>query len=838
MDEKKYQRLVLFTISLALAMTFSLVAMLGWQLFTFHKEDELIQKNNLKLAANVENIFYYEEKMNMSAKMAAATEDLSYEKRYNEAEEKLDELIKKTILFFSESNGSENHINKIKSAKTKLSEMDKKAFALVHQGRLSEATEILNRAEYDKQLMLYFHGIDEAFNQLKNKLRDTLDEEKRERLLFFILGVFGGIIVFISWILSIKTIRKWNKERIEYEERLSEREKDLSDAQRVAHIGNWTWNPETGKLKWADENYKIFGISPQVKPSYKEFLKYVHPDDSGFVETSVEEALQGKKGYNIDFRIIKPDGSEGVVNTQAEVIFDNAGKPLKMIGTIQDITERKKSGEAIRQSSEFAKTILDSITDSVSIINTDDFRIIGANRKFLEDFGKDESDIIGRTCFEVTHNRDCPCLPPDDPCPITETLKTGKYSIAEHIHYDKDGGKIFAEVSASPIRDNYGNVKQIVHVSRNVTERRAMEEEIRKSEEFLKTIFTSMSDGMVITDLNGKILKVNDYFCKLLGYKSEELIGQFGIKYYPEKNGNKIKESFNKFKKEQIADTIWELDLFAKSGELIPVSSRRTLLKDKNGNPFAVMAVFRDMREMRKLQEQLFQAEKLSATGGLIAGVAHELNNPLTGVIGYSELLMKDINLTEKAAQRIKIIYEQSNRCKNIISNLLKFARKYNASKSEVSINEIIDSTLALNLYEMESGGIKVIKDLKRDIPKVFGDMNHLQSVILNLTQNAHHSLLEKKEGERILKIKSDYIDDKIIIKVSDTGTGITEENIKKIFDPFFTTKEVGKGTGLGLSISHGIIKDHGGNIAVKSNNGEGTTFIVELPALSGKNIV
>ncbi|OGL40766.1 MAG: hypothetical protein A2043_03540 [Candidatus Schekmanbacteria bacterium GWA2_38_9] len=257
------------------------------------------------------------------------------------------------------------------------------------------------------------------------------------------------------------------------------------------------------------------------------------------------------------------------------------------------------------------------------------------------------------------------------------------------------------------------------------------------------------------------------------------------------------------------------------------------MLKDKNGNFFAVMAVFRDMREMRLLQEQLFQAEKLSATGRLISGVAHELNNPLTGIIGYSELLLKDSSHGAKTAERLKIIYEQSNRCKNIISNLLKFSRKHETTKTSVSINEVIDNTLALNQYEMESGGIKVIKELKRGISKIAGDLNQLQSVILNLTQNAHHSLLEKQDGERSLKIKTEQVDDKIIIEVSDTGTGISEENIKKIFDPFFTTKDVGKGTGLGLSICHGIVRDHGGNISVKSRIGEGTTFTIELPALS-----
>ena len=134
----------------------------------------------------------------------------------------------------------------------------------------------------------------------------------------------------------------------------------------------------------------------------------------------------------------------------------------------------------------------------------------------------------------------------------------------------------------------------------------------------------------------------------------------------------------------------------------------------------------------------------------------------------------------------------------------------------------------------METNGINVIKELKKDIPQTFGDLNQLQQVILNLIQNANHALLSKAKGEKILKIKTENLEDKLIIEVSDTGMGVPAKIINKIFDPFFTTKEVGKGTGLGLSVSHGIMKEHGGDIKVRSREGEGTIFTVELPVIKG----
>ena len=396
----------------------------------------------------------------------------------------------------------------------------------------------------------------------------------------------------------------------------------------------------------------------------------------------------------------------------------------------------------------------------------------------------------------------------------------------------KNGSVFYADITSYPIE--LSGKTYLMGNFKDVTERKRMEEEIRNSEESFKTIFSSMKDGMVVTDLAGKILRVNSYFCELLGYKPEELIGGSGLIYYPKEDWKKIKESFERFIKEEPLITSWEINLHAKNGDLIPVSSRRTLLKDKNGKPFSVMAIFRDMREMKLLQEQLIQAEKLSATGVLISGVAHELNNPLTGIVGFSSILLSDDSLPGKTREKIKIISEQANRCKNIILNLLKFVRKYENKRVNVDINEVIESTLNLSLYEMETNGINVIKELKKDIPQTFGDLNQLQQVILNLIQNANHALLSKAKGEKVLKIKTENLEDKLIIEVSDTGMGVPAKIINKIFDPFFTTKDVGKGTGLGLSVSHGIMKEHGGDIKVRSREGEGTIFTVELPVIKG----
>jgi len=685
-------------LTVALLLTIFLVVVLGWEYWYFQKVDKNAQRKRLALARNIERIMFLDEVLTMSAKMAAATGDLWYEKRYNRFEPELTALIKKTAELFPKADVAQR-IKETDEANHRLVEMERNAFLLVRKGQASTALTLLSSPEYVAQKKRYSKGMSIAFAALKAELKEDLQKEEMYRLFWFGTGVFGVIIVFSAWIFSIRVVRRW----------------------------------------------------------------------------------------------------------------DN---------------ERKQGEEVLRRSEEKYRTLVETTNTGYLIVDLQG-RVIDANAEYVKITGHHSLDeILGRSVIEWTAKHDLERN-------AEELKKCGQKGFVRNLEIDyvnKDGKITPIEINATVIETQEG--RRILSLCRDITERKSMEEALRESEEFLKTIFSSMTDGMVVTDLNGKILRTNNYFCDLLGYKPEELVGKSGLTYYPKEDWRRIKESFERFKKEQSDITRWEINLLAKNGDLIPVSSRRTLLKDKDGKPFAVMAIFRDIREMKLLQSQLIQAEKLSATGELISGVAHELNNPLTGIVGYSEILLKDNSLSDKTRGRIKTIYEQANRCKNIILNLLKFARKYEAKKIPIDINEVIDSTLNLNLYEMESNGIKVIKDLKRDIPKTFADLNQLQSVILNLIQNANHALLTKTEGEKVLKIKTENCKDKIIIEVSDTGIGISDENIKKVFDPFFTTKEVGKGTGLGLSIVHGIIKEHSGDITVRSKKGQGTTFTVELPAL------
>lgn len=232
---------------------------------------------------------------------------------------------------------------------------------------------------------------------------------------------------------------------------------------------------------------------------------------------------------------------------------------------------------------------------------------------------------------------------------------------------------------------------------------------------------------------------------------------------------------------------------------------------------------------LKTTQAQLVQSEKLSAVGEFVAGVAHELNNPLAAVMGFSELL-KNADVDEKHRRHLDFIFKSAMRCKKIVQSLLSFARRHQPERKPVSVNKLIEEVLEIVAYQLRTSNVAVDTKFAADLPQVLADGHQIQQVVLNLVNNARQAIEAHQDSGRIT-ITTQFAAQFIRIAVTDNGPGISPENLKRIFDPFFTTKEVGKGTGLGLSLCYGLIKEHGGNITVTSEPGHGATFTIELPA-------
>jgi C4-dicarboxylate-specific signal transduction histidine kinase len=246
-----------------------------------------------------------------------------------------------------------------------------------------------------------------------------------------------------------------------------------------------------------------------------------------------------------------------------------------------------------------------------------------------------------------------------------------------------------------------------------------------------------------------------------------------------------------------------------------------------NGKP-QFQVVYQDITEQRKMQEQLMAQDRLASLGQLVSGIAHELNNPLTGVIGFSDMLLKR-DLPDDVKADLKVINDEAMRTARIVKNLLTFARKQPEGKTAVDINENIRGVLNLRDHEQKVNNIRVITHFASDLPQVMGNSSQLQQVFFNIVINAEQAMLEA-HGRGGLIITTEQMGDMVRVSFTDDGPGISPENMRKLFTPFFTTKEVGKGTGLGLSICYGIVTEHGGRIYAESEAGKGATFVVELP--------
>ena len=235
---------------------------------------------------------------------------------------------------------------------------------------------------------------------------------------------------------------------------------------------------------------------------------------------------------------------------------------------------------------------------------------------------------------------------------------------------------------------------------------------------------------------------------------------------------------------------------------------------------------------LKTTQAQLVQSEKLSAVGEFVAGVAHELNNPLAAVMGFSELL-KGADVNEKHRRHLDLIFKSSQRCQKIVQSLLSFARRHQPERKPVAVNRLIEDVLEIVAYQLRTSNVEVACQFAADLPLVLADGHQVQQVMLNLINNARQAI-EAHQADGRITITTERGGQFIRIGIQDNGPGIPPENLKRIFDPFFTTKEVGKGTGLGLSLCYGLIKEHGGDITVVSQPGNGATFTIELPATDG----
>ncbi len=352
---------------------------------------------------------------------------------------------------------------------------------------------------------------------------------------------------------------------------------------------------------------------------------------------------------------------------------------------------------------------------------------------------------------------------------------------------------------------------------------------ISRSQKEWETTFDAMQDCVSVHDTSGKVIRANLALARRMKTTPPKVIGKYCTELYsPGQPGSFPCNHTRKLEADPVI--VEEVELPHMGGTFqISVSP----WYDKNNRLVGSIHVAKDVTNEKLLRQQLIQSEKLSAIGELISGIAHELNNPLTGVMGYSQLLQLRHDLDDRARDNLLKINNLALRCQKIVQNLLSFARKQKPERTLCDINEILERTVELRSYELQVNNIDINLDLDRHLPRTIADAHQLQQVFLNNITNAEQAMLDSHgRGQLAIRTRVNPQNSFITIEISDDGPGIPEAHLTRIFDPFFTTKEVGKGTGLGLSLSYGIIKEHGGNISARSKPGEGSTFVIELPVI------
>jgi two-component system NtrC family sensor kinase len=399
----------------------------------------------------------------------------------------------------------------------------------------------------------------------------------------------------------------------------------------------------------------------------------------------------------------------------------------------------------------------------------------------------------------------------------------------------KNGEKITVLLASSAKRDEKGTIIGYEGLNIDITDRKKMEKELKEANDFLMNLIESSVDGIIVTDMKGDILLFNKGAEDLLGYKSEEVVEKMNIRsiYQP----GVAKEVMDKLRSPDFGG-VGKLTSFPifhrrKDGELIEGDLSASLIYDEKGNEIASVGIFKDLRErlkmereLREIQQALLQSEKLAAMGRLTSQIAHELNNPIYGIMNTLELLKTEIPPESKRRRILELSLSEIQRLSEMLRNMLSFSKPEEEARKRINLNDLLEGILLMMERQMRESNVRVVLDLDSQIPEVMASTNQMRQVMLNMFKNAKEAM----PNGGTLTVRTANEDQKVSVHIQDSGVGIPEEIRNKIFEAFFTTKQKVKGVGLGLSVCYGIIKDHGGDIKVESEEGKGTTFIISLP--------
>jgi PAS domain S-box-containing protein len=585
---------------------------------------------------------------------------------------------------------------------------------------------------------------------------------------------------------------------------------------------------EDSRIEFANQRAsELIGI-PKDEILGREFFSLIGKRDEEFLEEMVVRGEGTGRKVCTDMSIHSP---RGILETEVCIAPERSedGK-IKTYAYLRDITERKKFERDLKESEEKYRNLFESVQHGL-FISTKEGCFVDCNCALLEMLGYSNKEEFLK--IEIAEDL---YLNPEDRRNFQRLVE--KHGFVKDLEVEfkkKDGEKITVLLTARAKQDREGKVIGYEGLNIDISDRKRMERELKEANEFFMNLIESSVDGIIVTKMNGEIIIFNKGAEDILGYQSDEVVGKMNIRmvYAP----GVAKEVMQKLRSPDYGGvgklTSFPITHRRKDGELVEGDLSASVIYDEGGREIATVGIFKDLRERLRMErdlqaarEALLQSEKLAAMGRLTSQIAHELNNPIYGIMNTLELLKTEIPPESKRRRILDLSLSETERLSEMLRNMLSFSKPEEEARKKVNVNELLEGILLMMEKQMKEANVKVVIRLEPEIPEIMASTNQMRQVILNLFKNAKEAM--PRGGTLTVRTKKE--DTRVLIRIQDTGTGIPEEIRNKIFEAFFTTKQKVKGVGLGLSVCYGIIKDHGGEITVDSKEGKGTTFTIRLP--------
>ena len=631
--------------------------------------------------------------------------------------------------------------------------------------------------------------------------------------------LLGGSAAFYAFLFAVV-----------WKTRIASEQRDLS-LQLVSLMNNVPGAVYRGMPDWtvtvmSADIGKIVGYSPEDFTSgRKPWSEIVHPEDQGMLKQRVLEAVRSRERVlRLEYRLLHRDGSARWVADRRQMIYGEDGKLRWVDGLILDITDRKRSDVALR----LTQFTVDRGSESIYWMGPDG-RLLYVNDRTCETLGYSREELLSMKIQEINTE-----FPPERWTRHWDELRERRTFSAETTHRAKDGRLIPVEITANFIEFD-GKEYNCVY-AHDITARKRNEELIVLERDFSKAALDSLPGIFYLFDRKGKFRRWNPNLEEITGYSAEEIGRMHPLDLFDGRDKALVQERIMEVFAKGASEV--EADLVTKSGKKVTYYFTGHVFQGKEEPCLIGTGI--DISERKRLEDQLRRSQKMEAMGLLAGGIAHDFNNLLTGILGYANLLSLKEGVDPEVAKAAGIIQRSAERASQLTAQLLGFAEQGKNLNEPVELGRVVASVTGV-LERTQDPRIRIVTSLRSRGGCVLGDPSQLDQVVMNLAINACDAM--PHGGQLKIATEPVTLDEAfcrerewmspgkyLLLSVSDSGVGISPENLERIFDPFFTTKAQGKGTGLGLSMVFGIVKNHGGCVDVRSEAGAGSVFRVFLP--------